>query len=265
MILGLSHFVLTAPSLVNKHDLPIIPLWKKLFSATEIAVASGKAPFMSTDSKYLSLSFFSREKEPSLELISYDKDGGSGLSPFQIVNCDPFVPHLVKSAKIVSDSVILPIREALGSDACIHSAPIFDTDFWFTDNDSCQGLICHFVKDLKNTENFWIECLGFSQKSSSNNWSYLVLDSPIAQWKANLLLIKDPQRVEKTDCCLDMSGYRCISFITSDLEVERKKFIHAGYDQTTGLMRERINNKDLALEIFSGPNGAMIELFQFDQ
>ena len=188
-----------------------------------------------------------------------------GIKSFQVINgfTNFSIPEKTKPVTI-EDKYIKLIREATGKSVEIFSNRVFNTSFWSTHDDFCRGTFCHFVENIKEAENFWIGCLNFKVQKSGVGWSFLIFMSPVNEWKAKLVLILDTSRAQNTTCLLNTNGYRCISFISSNLMTDRESFLSKANCKSTGIMKEVINNRKLDLEIFSGPSGAMIELFQIE-
>ena len=146
--------------------------------------------------------------------------------------------------------------------------PFMASALLFGERDPGAGTIVHYVRDLRATRAFWTT-LGWAAPkgvapretaSSGDTWARLDFSSAIAQWRASMILIESNAAISAS--LLDGAGFRCLSFVTSDLTKDGEHLRRAGASATTGRMDYVINGKNLALEIFAGPDGAMIELLE---
>jgi len=124
-------------------------------------------------------------------------------------------------------------------------------------------VITHFVHDLEEARRFWETGVGFTSCPSRpeyKNSARLTFHSIVPGWCADLNLVQSA--LATGDTFLDGPGFRCISFISTDLDRDHEALMAAGGTSATGQMVLRVNGKTLHVEIFTGPSGVMLELIR---
>ena len=239
MILGVSHIVLASTHLTRDRQTLESIGWMTQFEQRGILTHPGKRPFMSTQSVEQGLVFMQPPQGTPVELIHYaDELSDRSDSPMQIV-----LPQPETHADF--DHLTCPLQFS-------HAAPE-------------PSLITHFVTDVEVAGRFWQKGLGFKpatvQEGSAGSLN-LEFRSLMPHWRATLLLV--PREKPAVANLVDGPGFRCLSLVCNDMQADATKLINAGASGTTGIMKLEINGNLLELEIFSGPDGAMIELFKLN-
>lgn len=237
MILGVSHIVLSSTDLTrDKKTLEHIG-WKTRFEQRGIPTHSGKRPFMSTQSKEQGLVFMQPPQGTPVELIHYaDELPDCSDSPMQILLPEP-------KTHATYDRLTCRLQ--------------------FSPTAPTTSLITHFVTDIDVAGRFWQMGLGFKPAAAQDGpigSLKLEFRSPISQWCATLLLI----RREKVGISnlIDGPGYRCLSLICNDIRGDSALLSKTEIIDSTGIMELKINGKQFEVQIFSGPDGAMIEFIK---
>lgn len=237
MILGVSHIVLASTDLTRDRQTLESIGWKTQFEQRGIATHPGKRPFMSTQSNEQGLIFMHPPQGTPVELIHYaDELPDRSDSPMQIVLPQP-------QTHAALDQLTCPLHFS-------SAAPV-------------PSLITHFVTDMDAASRFWQEGLGFKPAAAQDGPPgslKLEFRSLMPHWRATMLLVSRGKPAVSN--LVDAPGYCCLSFLCSDMPLNAEKLKQIGTQQSTGIMNLKINGKDLELEIFSGPDGVMIELFK---
>jgi len=237
MILGVSHIVLSSTDLTRDRKTLEYIGWKTIFEQRGIPTHPGKRPFMSTQSEEQGLVFMQPPQGTPVELIHYaDELPDRSDSPMQILLPEP---------KIHANYDRLTYQLQFSPKAPIPS------------------LITHFVTDIDVAGRFWQMGLGFQPAAAQDGpigSLKLEFRSLISQWCATLLLIRREKVGIKN--LIDGPGYRCLSLICNDMRSDSALLLKAGIKDTTGIMELEINGKKFELEIFSGPDGAMVEFIK---
>ena len=238
MILGVSHIVLGSTDLTRDRKTLESIGWKTRFEQLGIPTHPGKRPFMSTQSTEQGLVFMQPPKGTPVELIHYaDELPDRSDSPLQIVLPRPqthtALDHLTCSLQFAT------------------TAPV-------------PSLITHFVIDLDAAIHFWQKGLGFQISKQTPPIAGAVLlefRSPISQWCISLLLILSKARVRRP--LLDGPGFRVLSMVSTQVEKDCARILEeGGAIASTGLMKLKVDGKDLLLDIIHGSDGVMVEVFQ---
>ena len=237
MILGVSHIVLASTDLTRDRQTLESIGWKTQFEQRGIPTHPGKRPFMSTQSAEQGLIFMHPPQGTPVELIHYaDELTDRSDSPMQIVLPQPLTYTAL-------EHLTCPLQFAA-------TAPV-------------PSLITHFVTDIDAASRFWQDGLSFKPSAAQNGPPgslKLEFRSLMPHWRATMLLV--PREKPAVPNLVDGPGYRCLSFLCSDMSLDAEKLTQLGARQSTGTMNLKINGKHLDLELFSGPDGVMIELFK---
>jgi len=237
MILGVSHIVLGSTDLTRDRKTLESIGWKTRFEQLGIPTHPGKRPFMSTQSTEQGLVFMQPPQGTPVELIHYaDELPDCSDSPMQMVLPEP-------KTHAIYDRLTCQLQ--------------------FSPTAPTPSLITHFVTDMDVARRFWQEGLGFKPAAAQDGpLGSLKLEfrSLISHWCATLLLIRSEKVGIKN--LVDGPGYRCLSMICNDMRGDAASLSKNGISDTTGIMELEINGKFFELEIFSGPDGAMVEFFK---
>ena len=266
MFLGVSHIVLGSAS-IERDAARFVELgYDHVFTERGLTTHAGKLPFMAQGSASQTLAFFAAPRGPGIELIAYRDALPTCSAPFQI----PLAASVPENATpIAIDEIVARAwSEGIGPLPRAATVPGLASPLWFAERSAGAGTIVHAVHDLDAARAFWTK-LGWSVPKargaeesavSGSGWLRLDFPSAVAQWRASMLLVESAAAVSSS--LLDAAGFRCLSFITSDLAGDREVLRRAGAERSTGRMDYVINRRSLALEIFAGPDGAMIELLE---
>ena len=233
MILGVSHIVLTSTDLERDKAGLESAGWQTKFTHTGIPTHPGKRPYMSTLSAEQGIVFMQPPGGTAVELIHYsDRLADTTLSPLQIV---------------------LPGKaDERGLDG-------LTCELQFQNPAPSPSRITHHVTDLARAERFWCHGLGFKPSTAAEaEDTRLDFDSPIPAWRASLSLVlcDGPE----TPAVVDGPGFRCISLLCNDLARDGDRIRSSGATGSTGVMNLSLNGNELDLELFAGPDGAIVEL-----
>jgi hypothetical protein len=262
VILGISHIVLGTAALTADAARMRALGYDVSFVETDLPTHPGKRPFMAGASELQSLAFCPAPKGPSIELIAYGGALAPAAAPFQII-----VP-----SEIPSDATPAPLDDAAerawteshagAPPPRAANVPGLSSALWFGTPETA-GTMVHFVADVHAARAFWTS-LGWTEPKAASRagpgWARLDFRSAVAQWRASLLLVES--RAAVSESRLDTAGFRCLSILTSDLRADGERVRRAGCAESTGRMDYTVNQKPLAVEIFAGPDGAMIELLE---
>ena len=253
MILGLSHIVLASTDLIRDRQHLEQLGWATTFEQRGIATHPGKRAWMSTDSNEQGLVFMQPPSGTPVELIHYANElADASPSPLQIVL--PTSEVTLSQASTCATALPGVIEQ---------SVPQLTCPLWLSQAAPVPSLIIHHVTDMAAAQRFWQEGLGFKPSihpAEIVGAVQMELRSLMAQWRATLLLL--PRHGPAVPHLLDGPGYRCLSFVVSDLQQDRQRLLRAGARECTGPFQLEVNAKSLALELLAGPDGAMIEIFQ---
>ena len=242
MIMGVSHIVLGSTDLTRDRALLESIGWKTQFEQRGIPTHPGKPPFMHTASATQGLVFMHPPQGTPVELIHYaDELHDTTPTPLQIV-----LPQPKNQTRLDAFTCALQFDPA---------APV-------------PSLITHFVTDMNAARQFWQQGMGFKPSVSAITKAetddvLLEFHSPLSQWRVQLLLRQHSG--EETPGLVDGPGYRCLSFVSSNLARDRESVIRHGGTRSTGSMDLTIADKPLRMELFQAPDGVMIELLESRQ
>jgi hypothetical protein len=234
MIIGISHIVLTSTDIKRDRDWLEYAGWLTKFTHTGIPTHPGKLPYMSTRSTEQSLVLMKPPTGLAVELIHYSNSlNDTTPSPLQILLPQP-----------ANSSVIDGLT----------------CDLLFQNPAPSPSMIIHYVTDPAKAKRFWCTGLGFKSSASTEEGNIeLHITSPVPSLQASLSLVHCV-RPKETPCLLDAPGFRCISFLCTDLERDGEQLRLAGATGSTGVMHLSLNGNELDLELFAGPDGVMVEL-----
>jgi len=238
MILGVSHIVLSSTDLTRDRKTLEYIGWKTIFEQRGIPTHPGKRPFMSTQSEEQGLVFMQPPQGTPVELIHYaDELPDRSDSPMQILLPEP-------KTHATYDRLTCQLQFS-------PTAPI-------------PSLITHFVTDLNAAINFWQKGLGFEASKEPPPISgavHLEFRSPISQWCISLVLMLAKAGVRRP--LLDGPGFRVLSMVSTQVEKDCARILEEGEAiASTGMMKLKVDRKNLLLNLIQGSDGVMIELFQ---
>jgi len=120
--------------------------------------------------------------------------------------------------------------------------------------------------DLGRSVHFWTQAMGYRKVTCSqdvdpsNAWILLRRESPIAQWRLNLLLHHEQEVIPFP--FLDGPGTTCLAHLSSSIELDLPSLLKGGGEAATEPFEMMINGKKLKIAIVRGPSGEYIELIQ---
>jgi hypothetical protein len=238
MILGVSHIVLGSTDLTRDRKTLESIGWKTMFEQLGIPTHPGKRPFMSTQSTEQGLVFMQPPQGTPVELIHYaDELPDRSDSPMQMVLPEP-------KTHAIYDRLTCQLQ--------------------FSPTAPTPSLITHFVTDLDAAIHFWQKGLGFEiskQTPPIDGAVHLEFRSPISQWCISLLLMLAKAKVRRP--LLDGPGFRVLSMVSTQVEKDCARILEkGGAIASTGMMKLKVDGKDLLLDIIQGSDGVMVEVFQ---
>lgn len=120
--------------------------------------------------------------------------------------------------------------------------------------------------DLERSVHFWTQAMGYRKVTcsqdvdSSNAWVMLRRESPIVQWRFNLLLHQEKKVTPFP--FLDGPGTTCLAHLSSAIELDLLSLLKEGGEAATEPFEMMINGKTLKIAIVRGSSGEYIELIQ---
>jgi hypothetical protein len=261
MIVGVSHIVLGSSSLEDDVHLLGGLGYDVGFVEKGLPTHPGKRPYMTGASEGQALALCYAPSGPALELIAYGSVLGPCSSPLQLAMSAAVPPETSEAP--LDPEIAAAWRGCFGSPLSAALVRGIVTPLLFAASGEGAGTILHRVGDLAAARAFWSQLGWASPKGRADagaGWSLLAFSSAAARWRASLLLVESASPVREAH--LDTAGFRCLSFVTTSLERDGEVLRRAGTTRSTGRMEYVINGKPLALEIFAGPDGVMIELLE---
>jgi hypothetical protein len=269
MILGLSHVVLASSDLDADGRFLESAGFSMAFQESNLPTHEAKRPFMRSASDSQSLMLFHHSQMPPLELIRYRE----GLS------YTPSILQVVFPRRLVEQTTAkrLPVLPGLLRKAWHNALPgdfpevtffeRFQAELWMlTANEpEAAGVICFRTNSFGGSRRLLSEGLGFvpeaqGETDEGKHWLRLRFRAPVPQWRATILLMEDPDADDHS--CLDDSGFRCLSFLTTAATPAAERLMANGGEKVSAPMLYRIAGKDLRLIMVSGPGGVWIELLE---
>lgn len=262
MILGISHIVLTSSgNPLGEMAFLYSKGYSLDFIQDDLPTPPEKFRFMQSQSQSQKIILFRKPNAISVEIIDYntpliqimDTELSSNIECPLDVNC--------KTSKITD----IQIQNYTGLEYSLFNSPnnyeIFQLLNSLFKEEIQNTILIHKTFNLDKSILFWREMIGFDylcdgQSLEGNTWANLSFKALVRQWNANLIVIET--KVKKSRSFLDMSGVRCISVVSTDLERDLNMKMRYNYPRT-GIMELFINNKKFFAEIIKGPDDIYIE------
>ena len=264
MILGVSHVTLLSKEIVKDgRELQKLG-YSMSFVEKHVPNYKGKYNFLAHPSVYHSLSLYQHHAGIPIELIMYE-NFIEDLSPCYGALFDGDPPETLQGN--LYGSTIDDELDALGRGLLPFFWDPFGAEIWFTGGASqgngLKSLIV-FVDVLKVAREFFENGLGYkplrSGYISGRMWILESFRSPVKSWNLDIVLLEGSDRSRRAT--LDGIGFNCLALVTTNMKLDRLKLFSSGAAESTGEFELSMNNKDMIVEVFRGPDGEFIELLQ---
>jgi hypothetical protein len=266
MILGVSHVTLLSKNIKTDGN-ELQKLGYSMFFVEENVVNNkGKYGFLACPSSCHSLALYQHENGTPVELIMYD-NFVNRFSPCFKALFDAPIPEGLRG-KTNKAQLKYELDDVLNCNAFPFSWETFETEIWFTgnaiSNNGLKALIL-FVKDLDIAQKFWERGLGCKPLKrggveTGRMWAVETFKSPFKAWKLDVILAEGACAEPKAT--LDSAGFNCLALLTTNLKSDRLRLLSTSAANSTGEFELKMNNKNLMVEVFRGPDGEFIELLQ---
>lgn len=263
MILGASHITLAATDLGA--DLAVLSQlgYGVRFIEEGIPSHPAKERFLSKPYKAHSLAYASAAKGLPIELVRYDTvlstSHGCMIPVF-----DQAMPAQAQRLTGLHESDVPTEQVTTAANPVLAALPRFGTPAYFSSiADGNGGLVAVeiAVGDIVGARRFW-ECgLGYRLTDDTGDRLRLDFRSPMAAWRFTVFMRHETSSGGMT--FLDSSGVACLSMICTDLSKDRNSILALnGLTESTGPFEATVNAQQLCFELFKGPGGVYVELFQ---
>ncbi len=260
MILGVSHIVLGSTAVGEDARFLGQLGYTPTFIAYSIPTAPQKRKYMIGHSNAQAIAYCRPEDGISIELIQYDDQLFPGPSPCHLV-----FPVLRRAdLPEMSPAPLLARAWAASGRGTLKAAQAdrFATALYWSESSGPSQLLME-VPDLDAARRLFESGFQFRTTDRGLGWCVCVRRSLVRQWEASLLLVENSSAPVLAS--LDSAGFRCLSFLSSDLAVDRTEILKAGVLSSTGVFGLTVNAKPLQLEMFEGPRGLVVEVLQVDK
>lgn len=264
MILGVSHVTLLSKEIV-KDGKELQKLgYSMSFIEEHVPNHKGKYNFLAHPSVNHSLSLYQHRAGTPIELVMYE-DFAEDTPPCFGAIFDGNPPENLQGD--FHGPGMEGDLDALGCSLHPFFWDAFGAEIWFAggigQGNGLKSLII-FVNDPKMAREFFENGLGCKPLRSGHiagrMWILESFRSPVKTWSLDIILLECLDENRKVT--LDGIGVNCLALITTNLKSDRSKLLHSGAEESTGEFELSMNNKDLMVEVFRGPDGEFIELLQ---
>jgi hypothetical protein len=261
MILGASHITLASTDLVA--DLAALAElgYKPRFIEENLPSHPAKERFLSQPYRLHSLALTGATTGLPIELVQYDKvltESRGCMTPV----FDRAAPEGAERPQNVPGTIVA--RAIDGAPPILASLPRFRTPAYFSGAAGSKGgLVAVEIPaiDLVAARNFWEDGLGYRFTKDFGDAVRLDFDSPMVSWRFAVLLRKDGGYSGET--ALNSRGMACLSMICTDLSKDRDRLLGIkSVVGSSGSFDGDVNAQRLSFELFEGPGGVFVELFQ---
>lgn len=267
MILGFSHITLSSTNFKeDERELKKLGYFKR-FEETDLVNSRAKYPFLKFHSKRMAMAFFESKKNPSVELIQYDRFVEGVASPFQVLfNGAAQRTKKIGSLEYGKDRIRRSISNVYKSDEIGFqtlgtsqlTCPVILKGVNYSPN-----IFFRLVPDIRVATHFWKEFFGIKKPeegstAAGQRFARLKFAGSMPHWSFTMILLEAKEKYSLP--MLDHLGFSCMSILTSNLERARKKFFAAGGEFRSAPIDIKVNDRDLKLEIVRTPDGALLEL-----
>ncbi len=239
MIVGVSHLTVACPTLDASTVQSFAKGGEVEFFEQNLPSHSTKSIFLSQSADLHGIAYIRFNEGLPIELVSYYREpvGFPGVfQPYYGTDMLPSVPIAAATA-----------MKKVGGASGLNGVSVASAD-------------------LVRSVHFWTQALGYRKVicsqdvDSSNAWVVLRRESPIVQWRFNLLLHHGKEVVPFP--FLDGPGTTCLAHLSSSIELDLLSLIKEGGEAATEPFEMMINGKKLKIAIVRGPSGEYIELIQ---
>jgi len=266
MILGVSHITLLSKNI--KADGIELQKLGYLISFLEENVPNyeGKYDFLAYPSMNHSLALYRRDNAVPIELIMYEHFTNYGSSCFTAI-FEGKVPEEFRG-HMNEEQFMHELTDIFECNLNFFFWDTFETKIGFSGN-SARGngltALILFVKDLEIARMFWENGLGCNpirsgRTKTGKTWILETFQTLLETWGLNILIVEDNNVTNSPG--LDSVGFNCLSFLTTNLKLDRLRLLNTGAVRSTKEFQLKMNNKNLLVEIFCGPDAEFIELLQ---
>lgn len=260
MILGVSHIVLGSTAVGDDARFLGQIGYAQTFIERSLPTAPHKRKYMSGQSNAQAIAYCRPEEGMSIELIQYGDNLCPGQSPCHLVFP---VSRRAALPEVSPSSLLAQAWDASGRDALrAVQADRFATVLYWSESAGPSQLIME-VPELDAARRLFESGFQFKTTERGHGWIVCVRRSLVPQWEASLFLVEN--RSVTVQASLDTAGFRCLSFLSSDLAGDRKEIFKAGVLSSTGVFELTVNAKPLQLEMFESPGGVVLEVVQVEK
>ncbi len=254
MIVGVDHLALS----VARLDEPARQLqqagWQHQFSATGLPNARAKQPLLQHYQPSHDIALL-QAPQPyvGLELTTH---GAMSAQP------GPYLPLLPDSFTALeqrqpseAEQHLAQALPAIGLTARPANWPQLQALAW--QSDQPRQLVILLTRQLSGEAEFWQQALGWHQQAAAPGWAWLKLNSPVANWRCELLLVASESA---SPAGLDACGGTCLAMYSTALEQDLHHAQKQGATWLSEPFELSVNQRRLRIALLRTPGQAICEL-----